>query len=185
MTRPSDNRPSDDEVVEFLLAHHGAEPTHLEVLGGGFWSAAYGYRIGDDELVLRINDVPDGFRDDEFAMRYGSPAMPVPEVLTIGEGFGRWVAISRRHHGRFLEEVGADEADVLGPTVVDLLAALRAVPDTGVDATPWRDWLLAGITDRPDRHTAGWRPLHRCRSRRGPHVPGRRPPHPVAPRCVP
>ncbi len=157
LNRPSDIRPSDEAVVEFLCAHHREEPTDLEVLGGGFWSAAYGYRIVDDELVLRINDEPDGFRHDEFAMRYGSHLLPVPEVITVGEGFGRWFAISRRHRGRFLEEVGPDEADALGPTVVDLLAALRAVPDTGIDALPWRDWLLVGITDRPDFHTSGWR----------------------------
>ena len=157
MNPPSDTRPSDVEVVGFLRACHGAEPIDLEILRGGFWSAAYGYRIGDDELVLRINDGPDGFRADELAMRHGSPALPVPEVLAIGEGFGRWFAISRRHRGRFLEEVGPDEADALGPTVVDLLAALRAVPDTGVDTPSWHDWLLAGITDRPDHHTAGWR----------------------------
>lgn len=156
-SRPSDNKPSDVAVVDFLSAHHDAEPRDLEVLGGGFWSAAYGYRIGDDELVLRINDEPDGFRQDAFAMRYGSPVLPVPDVFAIGEGFGRWFAISRRHRGRFLEEVGPEEADALGPTVVDLLASLRAVPDTGIDAPPWRDWLLAGITDRPDHHTAGWR----------------------------
>ena len=155
--RPSDNRPSDAEVVGFLRAHHGADPTDLEVLGGGFWSAAYGYRIGHNELVLRINDEPDGFRDDERSMRYGSPALPVPEVFAIGEGFGRWFAISRRHRGRFLEEVGPDQADALGPTVVALLAGLRAVPDTDIVTPAWRDWLLAGITDRPDHHTAGWR----------------------------
>jgi aminoglycoside phosphotransferase (APT) family kinase protein len=159
LNRPSDNRPSDAAVLGFLRGHHSAVPTCLEGLGGGFWSAAYGYRIGDDELVLRINDEPDGFRDDEFAMRYGSPRLPVPEVLAIGEGFDRWFAVSRRHHGRFLEEVGPDEADALGPTVVDLLAALRAVPDTGVKTMPWRDWLLDGITDQPDLHTSGWRAL--------------------------
>jgi hypothetical protein len=37
----------------------GAEPTRLEDLGGGFWSAAYGYRIGDAELVLGIAAFPD------------------------------------------------------------------------------------------------------------------------------
>jgi len=158
MIRPSDNRPPDVDVIDFLRAHHGAEPTDLEVLSGGFWSAAFGYRIGTEELVLRINDVTDGFRDDEFAMRYGSAALPVPEVLAVGEGFGRSFAISRRHHGRFLEEIGPEEADALAPTVVDLLAALRAVRDTGVDTPTWRDWLLAGITDIPGRHTSGWRP---------------------------
>ncbi len=158
LSRPSDDRPSDIAVVKFLSSRHGAEPVDVEVLGGGFWSAAYGYRLGDDELVLRINDEPDGFRDDELAARYGSSALPVPEVLAIGEGFGRWFAISRRHRGRFLEEIAPDEADALGPTVVDLLAALRAVPDFGADVPSWHQWLLAGITDQPDRHTAGWRP---------------------------
>jgi aminoglycoside phosphotransferase (APT) family kinase protein len=157
VNRPSDNRPSDAAVVDLLRGHHGAEPTHLERLAGGFWSSAYGYRIGDDELVLRINDEPDGFRHDELAMRYTSPSLPVPEVLAIGEGVGRWFAISRRHHGRFLEDVGPDEADALRPTVVELLAALRAVPDTGVEVPPWRDWLLDGISDRPGRSTSGWR----------------------------
>lgn len=166
LIRPSDNRPSDAAVVEFLRGFHGVEPASLEVLHGGFWSAAYGYRIRDDELVLRINDAPDGFQADEFAMRYASRSLPVPEVLTIGEGFGRWFAISQRHHGRFLEEVRPDEADALGPTVVDLLAALRAVPDTGIKTPPWQDWLLGGITDRPDHHTSGWR----ARVAADPHV---------------
>jgi len=156
-SRPSDNKPPLADVRAFLRQHHGIEPTDIEVLGGGYWSAAFGYRAGDDELVLRVNDNPDGFRDDERAMRDASAALPVPEVLAIGEGFGRWFAISRRHHGRFLEAVGADEAAALGPTVVRLLAALRAVPDRGVASTPWHDWLLDGITDRPGRHTSGWR----------------------------
>ncbi len=154
---PSADRPPDEAVIDFLRAHHDAEPAALEVLHGGFWSSAFGYRIGEDELVLRINDAPDGFRADEHAMRYASPGLPVPEVLAIGEGFGRWFAISRRHHGRILEAVGPDEAATLGPTVVDLLAALRTVPDAGVEVSPWQDWLLAGITDRPGHHTAGWR----------------------------
>ena len=149
---------SDGDVIDFLASHHGSEPTDLEAFGGGYWSAAYGYRIGDDELVLRLSERPDGFLADRSAMRYGSAALPVPEVLTIGEGFGRWFAISRRHHGRFLEEVGPTEADSLGPTVVSLLADLRSVPDTGDETPPWRDWLIDGLTDRPDRHTTGWRP---------------------------
>ncbi len=157
MIRPSDDRPADSAVLEFLRKHHGGEPTDLVPLGGGFWSAAFGYRLGDDELVLRLNEVPQGFRADEFAMRYTSAALPVPEVVAIGEAFDRWFAISRRHHGRFLEEVGTDEAGELGPTVVDLLAGLRAVPDTGIVAVPWSQWLLDGITDHPGKHTSGWR----------------------------
>ncbi|CAB4559480.1 unannotated protein [freshwater metagenome] len=159
LTRPSDDRPADDEVLAFLRGHHGAEPTDLEPLRGGFWSAAYGYRLGDDELVLRIAASPDGFRADRLAMGYGSARLPVPEVLAVGEGFGRWYAISRRHHGRVLESVGADERDRLAPTVVGLLRALRAVPDTGIASAPWHEWLIDGLTDRPGGPTSGWRAL--------------------------
>ncbi len=155
--RPSDNRPSDAAVVEFLRRHHGREPLDLEVLHGGYWSAAYGYRIGDDELVLRISDKPGGFRSDENAMGYASPGLPVPEVLAVGEGLGRWFAISRRHHGRFIEEIGPDEAPALCSTLIDLLTELRSVPDTGSETPPWYEWLIAGISDLPGTHTSGWR----------------------------
>lgn len=154
--RPSDRRPPEAEVRAFLRRHHGAEPTDLEVLRGGFWSAAYGYRIAGDELVLRIGDEPGGFESDRRAMGYASEALPVPEVLAIGQAFGRWFAVSRRHRGRFLEEVGPEEADRLAPTVVGLLAALRSVPPTGAAARPWRAWLIDGISDRPDHPSAGW-----------------------------
>ena len=45
--RPSDRRPPDDEVLAFLRSHHDRDVDDLEVLSGGFWSAAYGYRVGD------------------------------------------------------------------------------------------------------------------------------------------
>ncbi len=154
---PSENRPPLDVVAEFLRSHHGVEPNDLEVLGGGFWSAAFGYRFDGEELVLRLNDDPDGFRADQRAMAYRSAALPVPEVLAVGQGLDRWFAISRRHHGRFLEEVGPEEAASLKPTVTGLLAALRAVPDRGEEAMAWHDFLLAGITDEPGGPTSGWR----------------------------
>jgi aminoglycoside phosphotransferase (APT) family kinase protein len=153
----SEQRPADTEVVAFLRAHHGEEPADLELLGGGFWSVAFGYRIGGDELVLRINDDPHGFRADQAAMAYATPTLPVPEVLTIGEGLGRWFAISRRHRGRFLESVGPADASVLGPTLAGLLTSLRAVPDAGEVTPGWREWLLEGLTDRAEHPTAGWR----------------------------
>ena len=47
--RPSDNRPSDQAVFEFLLAYHGIEPTDLEVLRGGLSFAAFAYEVIDKE----------------------------------------------------------------------------------------------------------------------------------------
>lgn len=76
LQRPSDSRPSYEGVRDFLRSPHGEEPKDLEPLHGGFWSAAFGYRVGESRLVLRINDELDGFRPDERAMRYESSAMP-------------------------------------------------------------------------------------------------------------
>ena len=42
MVRPSDNRPSEAAVVDFLTGHHGVAPTDVVPLRGGFWSAAFG-----------------------------------------------------------------------------------------------------------------------------------------------
>lgn len=155
--RPADDRPPDGAVLAFLRAHHGVDVLDLVALGGGFWSASYAYGVGSDELVLRLADTPDGFRADESAQAYGSASMPVPEVLAIGQGLDRWFAISRRHHGRFLEDVSPDEADAVAPAVIGLLRDLSAVRSTRGTPPPWRAWLLDGITDRPGLPTSGWR----------------------------
>jgi aminoglycoside phosphotransferase (APT) family kinase protein len=149
-------RPHRDEVGRFLAALHGDAVDDLEQLHGGFWSAAYGYRVGDRALVLRIGQHRSWFEMDRDAMAYNAPGSPVPEVLEIGDAFGGAYAISVRHYGRFLETVAQDEADVVGPTIVRLLTALKAAPSAATPAS-WRDWLMRGLVDHPDQPQSGWR----------------------------
>src|SRR5437899_6266400 len=135
-----------DEVRRFLIARHGEAVGDLELLHGGFWSAAYGYRVDDRELVLRVGQVRDWFEMDRAAMAYNAPDLPVPEVLEIGDAFGGSYAISVRHHGRFLETVASHEAEIAGPTIVRLLAALKGAPP-GATRSSWREWLMNGLVD--------------------------------------
>jgi aminoglycoside phosphotransferase (APT) family kinase protein len=151
-----DDRPIAD-VVAFLSSHHGAPVTDLEVLSGGFWSAAYGYRVGGRELVLRIGQSREWFAIDRDAMTYSREFLPVPAVLDIGDAFDGAYAISEQYRGRFLESVGVDEADVAGPTLMRLLDALRSVPDDGRHDGAWRDWLAACLREDPSHHTSGSR----------------------------
>lgn len=119
------------------------------------------------QLVLRLGADDDGFQIDRAAMAFARPGLPVPEVLKVGEAFGGAYAISVRHHGRFLEDVDPAEGDVVGPTVVGLIQALRnsGLEDAdGVNWMPhhtskssWHDWLLAGLVDDPRRKVSGWR----------------------------
>ncbi|HVM10697.1 MAG TPA: aminoglycoside phosphotransferase family protein [Acidimicrobiales bacterium] len=148
-------RPSLDDVRRLLSSLHSGAPIEvLEPLTGGFWSSAYGYRVGDDELVLRLGEFRDGFEADRAAMAYASPDLPVPEVLEIGSAFGASYCVSRRFHGRFLEDVTVDEVERAAPMLERLLRALRDAPCP--EASGWHDWLRSGLVDDPRAATAGW-----------------------------
>jgi aminoglycoside phosphotransferase (APT) family kinase protein len=150
--------PALDDIARFLERLHGAPVTSLEPLSGGFWSSAYGYRSGADDLVVRFGDVREWFEADRDATAYAGPDLPVPEVLDIGDAFGRVYAVSRRHYGRFLEDIQVQDAPAARPAVGRLLAALRAAPPPAApQATSWRDWLLGALADNPGGRTAGWR----------------------------
>jgi aminoglycoside phosphotransferase (APT) family kinase protein len=152
------------DVRAFLSDLHGAEVDEVESLAGGSWSSAYGYRVEDRQLVLRLGTVGEGFEMDRDAMRFDGPDLPVPEVLDVGQALGCSYAVSVRHHGRFLEDVGPEEADVLGSTLVRLLDALRSLPAdpgragiaTGEERS-WHGWLLGALMDDPSRRVSGWR----------------------------
>jgi aminoglycoside phosphotransferase (APT) family kinase protein len=156
------------EVERFLVSRHGRPIESLAPLPGGFWSAAYAYRIAGQDLVLRLGTIPDGFEADRAAMRFSAPDLPVPKVVAIGHAFGVGYAISERHYGRFLEDVRAEESLRSGPLLGSLLRALRAIeerPDLSVFGQPadlapedsWRNHLLKQLVDDGTSRNAGWR----------------------------
>ena len=110
---------------------------------------------------MRFGEIVSGFEDDRRAMAYASPDLPVPEVLEIGAAFDGGYAISRRHHGRFLEDITPDEADVARPMVRRLLESLRDAPHAaGERDGPWREWLRESLRDdHPELPSHGWRKL--------------------------
>jgi aminoglycoside phosphotransferase (APT) family kinase protein len=163
--------PQAEEVAAFLASHHGVPDVEVEPLAGGFWSAAYGYRAGGRELVVRFGEVREGFEMDRAAMGFAGPDLPVPDVFEVGDALGCSYAISARHYGRFLESVTPADAEAAGPAVERLLAALRAVPaERGAPSawyppgrpgpgSTWRAWLAAGLVDDPGHRVHGWRPV--------------------------
>ena len=164
----NDKRPALADVERFLRTHHSGSVTSVEALRGGFWSNAYGYRADADSLVLRLADDGEGFEMDRMAHRFSRSGLPIPEVLEVGEGLGGSFAISRRAHGRFLEDVRSEETERAAPMIDRLLAGLRSVDapdDAGVDwftpeqpvADSWRGWLARGLQDDPSRTVSGWR----------------------------
>lgn len=156
------------DVERFLVSRHGRPVELLAPLPGGFWSAAYAYRVAGQDLVLRLGTIPEGFEADRAAMTFSRPDLPVPKVLEIGHAFGVAYAISERHFGRFLEDVRPEESPRSGPMLSRLLRALRTIeerPDLSVSGQPadlapqdtWRNYLLTKLVDDGTSRDAGWR----------------------------
>jgi hypothetical protein len=162
-------RVSESDAAAFLATYHGEPVRGLELLRGGFWSAAYGYSVAGRELVARFGRLREGFEMDRAAMAFGGPELPVPEVVDVGDAFDGAFAISIRHHGLLLEDINVSDAIAAATAVDRLLGALRAAgsdPDApsvwypiGADraSSTWRRWLRDGLVDDPTRTVSGWR----------------------------
>lgn len=156
-----------EEARAFLEPRYG-RVEGVEQLGGGFWSAAFGF-VGDGrELVIRFGTDRSWLEAEQKAMAFSSPALPVPEVVEIGTSEGGVFAVSQRHHGIFLESVSPGVASRAGPMLLGLLEALFSVPKSAdlpigwqwspPTAVTWRQWLRETLDDRPDREMrGGWR----------------------------
>lgn len=159
-----------NEVSDWLTEFHDQPIEQLLPLSGGFWSSAYSYRVGTEELVLRLSDISSGFQIDQAAMRFANSGVPIPVVLKIGEALGTNFAISQRHYGDFLELVPVSRAEAVGAALAELLRSMRQQPTSRRDQVNWyatanqsnfgwHDWLRMGLEDRADSQTTGWREL--------------------------
>ncbi len=154
------NKPGIDtnDVRRWLTNRYGSTVANLQPLPGGFWSAGFAYERGGEELVIRFNRNPEGFRIDQAAHAFSETGLPVPEVLEIGTALDLSYAISRRYHGRFLETVDPEAAPRLARALSELFAQLRRVPGHDrvewydpASSRSWHDYLLRSISDEPSR----------------------------------
>jgi len=153
----------------FLTSHLGSEPADVKLIGEGAWSRCYGFRRGEEALVIRFGKYLDDFQKDQCSYQYAGPGLPIPQVLEIGEAFDGYYAISTRAYGIALERLGAGEWLAVVPSVVAALEAMRLadlssttgfgswdVGGKGSD-TSWSSHLLAVAEDNPSLRTYGWR----------------------------
>ena len=153
------------QVQAFLTSHFDLASSHVVRIGAGAWSQCFGFRRGDQELVIRFGQHVDDFRKDQRASSYRSPDLPIPDVLAIGQAVDGYYAISTRVHGVPLERLGAAQWQSIVPS---LAAALEAMRLADVSATVgfggwgdagdapharWSGHLLTVGDDSPDRRT--------------------------------
>jgi hygromycin-B 4-O-kinase len=157
------------QIEVFLGEHFASDITNVEVVGAGAWSTCYGFCKSNEQLVIRTGKYLDDFQTDQRIFAYNSPALPIPEVLEIGEAFGGYYAISTRVYGSFLEQQRSKDWPRVVPSLVTALEAIRLadIANTsgfgGLDdkgnglRKTWAEHLLAVNDDTPERRTYGWR----------------------------
>lgn len=153
----------------FLTSHLRSEPSYVKLIGEGAWSRCYGFRLGEEALVIRFGKYLYDFQKDQCAYQYAAPDLPIPQVLEIGEAFDGYYAISTRAYGIALESLSTNEWLAVVPSVVAALEAMRLADLSsttgfgGWDAEgkgsdiSWSSHLLAVAEENPELRTYGWR----------------------------
>jgi hygromycin-B 4-O-kinase len=157
------------QAQAFLASQFDRASSHVERIGAGAWSQCFGFRRGDQELVIRFGQHVDDFRKDQRASTYRRPDLPIPDVIAIGEAFDGYYAISTRAHGVALESLNAAQWQSVVPSLATALEAMRLADMSATDGfggwggdghaphVRWSGHLLSVGDDTPDRRTYGWR----------------------------
>jgi hygromycin-B 4-O-kinase len=155
------------QVQVFLASQFDPASHEVEHLGAGAWSRCFGFRRGEQELVVRFGQHLDDFRKDHLAAAFSAPELPIPAVLAIGEAFDGFYAVSTRIRGIPLESVSEAQWHSLVPALADALEAMRLAE---VSATAgfggwdeagrapharWSEYLLSVSNDTPQQRMYG------------------------------
>lgn len=158
-----------DELQEFVRDRFGDQTAALERLRGGDWSQAFTFRLDGRDAVVRFGVHGEDFAKDALMSRFGSPLLPIPNVIETGATPWGFFCVSERAHGAFLDELSHDGMRRSLPHLLAAIHALRQVELTGSSgfgiwrpngAAPhasWQDALLDVANDRPGGRIAGWR----------------------------
>lgn len=140
----------------------------VQMLSGGTWSQAFAFTAQDQRLVVRFGGDRVEYDKDQLAATWSTEALPVPEVLEVGEAFDRPFTVTRHVDGMPLDELDAAEWRRAIPGLLAALAELRDVTLPGVgyglfdgrgDAPhlTWAGWLRKNLEGDGENRIAGWR----------------------------
>ena len=157
------------DFKKFLVERLKAAPGSVERLRPGEWSRAYAIRRNDEDLVVRFSRYREDFEKDRAAANWGSPQLPMPPVIEIGEAIGFAYAVTPRVQGEFLETVTNDRARAVLPSLFAALEAARDIDlssatgfglwtvDRGGLYPTWREAVLTVGKSVPPGRLPGWR----------------------------
>lgn len=160
--------PSVEQTRQFLAERFGPVEG-VTILQGGSWSSAYSFLAGTRELVLRVGHHREDFEKELIAATWGEPALPVPDVLELGEAFDCHYVVSQRHHGTKLADLEPSRVPAAIEGLFEVLASIRRVVlpghgfgiwhgpgDVDAPASTWSEYLCR-VADRDENRLVDWR----------------------------
>ena len=155
-----------EQAERFLFERFGGGVRDVAGIVHGEWSSTFSFEVRGKARVIRFGTHPDDYERDRFAARLSTPALPVPRILEIGSGPGRYYAVSERAFGVYLDDLDGPAFAAVLPRLFEALDAMRAVvlPTRGfgeIDGRgrailpDWRSHLLA--VEEPTDRLPGWR----------------------------
>ena len=154
------------DIEPFLRERYEAV-TDLELLQGGAWSAAFGFRAAGRPLVVRFGQHAQDYEKDRMAGGWARSGLPAPRVMEIGVAFDGVFAVSQRLPGDKLDTLPPARLVAALDSLLESLGVLHGVevpgegygalaPDGSGSHRRWRDFLLA-VRERDDERLRGWR----------------------------
>jgi hygromycin-B 4-O-kinase len=131
------------QATAFLKQRFGPSAQNLAAVGRGEWSTAFAFDLHAEPCIVRFGAHVQDFAKDRRTARFRSDALPIPNVIEIGEAFGMHYAVSERLPGGYIDEIDGSAMRRLLPSVFGMLDAMRAVDLS--DASGFGMWDGAGI----------------------------------------
>lgn len=158
-----------EQVRRLLNYRYSQELFDLEFIGEGAWSQCFGFKLDDEDLVIRFGYYATDFHKDRQASAYSSFDLPIPRVVEIGQALDRFYAISDRYYGVPLESLDAVEWVAVVPSIVKMMEAIRLADISATNgfgewdefgkasAASWSEHLVRVARDELGMRTHGWR----------------------------
>ena len=103
-------------AIKLITEHYGEKAAStVDVLGEGHWSKAFAFTTHGVEYVLRIGAHLDDFQKDARAATFSNASLPIPIISAIGPCDAGWYVVSERCYGTFLDDLTADEWELVVP----------------------------------------------------------------------
>lgn len=122
------------EQIQNMLKKRFGHFSEFHQLTEGLSSQAFGFRQGEEDFVIRINRRIEGFQRDAYVSKnFGSPILPVPEVIDIQHLDDSHVyCISRRAPGVRLQDLNETDMQGITSSVVQIM---RGIATSNVERT--------------------------------------------------